>query len=211
MPLDEDIPKGLLKTTSKAGTIIKVSPCHNMKCMHLTALRMLKLYRISAPSIPVACAAVPDTCLEVACHSLIASRLLRVHAESSALALFPAQILADLCIGISQVSASSVQGKIAAPAVASEAKTCHPDVPRINQDAATKCIMAETEQLPAPVDKHGKKLIAAACWLLVSSLPENVLQRCAAACQLLVASLPNVVLKSMRRWHATYQNRCSQL
>ena len=46
MPLDEDIPKGLLKTTSKAGTIIKVSPCHDMKCMHLTALRMLKLYRI---------------------------------------------------------------------------------------------------------------------------------------------------------------------
>ena len=46
MPLDEDIPKGLLKTTSNASTIIKVSACHDMERMHLTALGMLKLYRI---------------------------------------------------------------------------------------------------------------------------------------------------------------------
>ena len=118
-----------------------------------------------------------------------------MHAELSALALFPAQSLANLCIGHSQVSASSVQDKTAAPAVASGAKTCHPDALRINQDAATNSIVAMTEQLPAPADKHRKRSIAAACRLLVASLPESVLQkRCAAACQLFVASPPECLL-----------------
>ena len=51
------MPKVLLKTTSNASTIIKVSACHDMKCMHLTASTSLKL---SAPSTSLACAGVPD-------------------------------------------------------------------------------------------------------------------------------------------------------
>ena len=35
--LDEDMPNGLLKTTSNAISTIQVSGCHDMKCMHLIA------------------------------------------------------------------------------------------------------------------------------------------------------------------------------
>ena len=76
-----------------------------------------------------------------------------------------------------------------------------PDHPRPKDNskhAATNSIVAETEQLPAPADKHGERSIAAACLLLVASLPENVLQKiCAAACQLLVASPPAFLLNGI--------------
>jgi hypothetical protein len=112
------MPKGLLKTTSNTISIIEVSACHDRKCMHPIASTLLKL---SAPSISVTCAAVPDLCLEVGYHSLIDSSLFRVHADYRYLLFLCifAQVRLSLCIGTSQVSASSVQGKIAAPAAVS--------------------------------------------------------------------------------------------
>ena len=93
----------------------------------------------------------------------------------------------------------------AAPAAVSGAKADNPnpdpDTPRPTDNskhAATNSIVAKTEQLPAPADKHGERSIAAACRLLVASLPEGVLQnRCAAACQLFVANPPECLLNEI--------------
>jgi hypothetical protein len=82
----------------------------------------------------------------VACHIFLHNCLFRLHVDYQHLLLFCIFCTGqpDLCIGTSQVSASSVQGKIAAPAAVSGAKGCNPDAPRINQDAATNYFVAKT-------------------------------------------------------------------